>query len=289
VNAFVAEKFTGMFPDANAAWLERILRDIESLFAGGHPDYAPADLGYHDLEHTLQATVCMALLLEGRHNAGVEPRIDARQFELAVAAVLLHDAGYLKTRSDSNGTGAKYTFCHVLRSCAFVASYLPTLGCNDYEVEAVLGAINCTGPTKEISRLYFRDPVERVIGCALATADYLGQMAALDYPDELQILFDEFQESDDFIHLPPARRAFKSSQDLAERTPIFWEKFVLRKLDNDYQAMYRFLAAPYPNGPNPYLIAIDRNIAEIKRRTAESKSPFAKAPYPIPVKAAAKK
>lgn len=264
-----------MYPGASLAWLEQIFRDITALFSGGHPDYLPADLRYHDLEHTLQATVCLVQLLEGRHGAGVEPRIDARQFELAVAAVLLHDAGYLKTRSDTAGTGAKYTFCHVLRSCAFVASYLPTLGANDYEIEAVLGAINCTGPTKEISRLYFRDPVERVIGCALATADYLGQMAAPDYPDELEILFHEFQESDDYIHLPPGRRAFKSAQDLIERTPMFWQKFVLRKLESDYQAMYRFLARPYPHGPNAYLEAVERNIAEIKRRHALATTPSA--------------
>jgi hypothetical protein len=266
VASFVEEKFVRMYPGANLGWLKRIFRDVEELFTGRNPDYAPIDVRYHDLEHTLQATVCLTLLLEGRHNAAVEPRVDARQFELALASVLLHDAGYLKLRSDNVGTGAKYTFCHVLRSCAFAASYLPTLGANDHEVEAVLGAINCTGPTKEISRLYFREPVERVIGCALATADYLGQMAAADYPDELEILFDEFQESDDFIHLAAARRTFKSAADLKERTPMFWQKFVLRKLESDFQAMYRFLARPYPHGPNPYLEAVERNIAEIKRR-----------------------
>jgi hypothetical protein len=259
-----------MYAGADLGWLRRIFRDVEDLFSGRNPDYAPIDVRYHDLEHTLQATVCLTLLLEGRHAAGVEPRVDARQFELAMAGVLLHDAGYLKLRSDCVGTGAKYTFCHVLRSCAFAASYLPTLGVNDREVEAVLGAINCTGPTKEISRLYFREPVERVIGCALATSDYLGQMAATDYPDELEILFNEFQESDDFIHLPAARRAFKSARDLMERTPMFWHKFVLRKLESDFQAMYRFLARPYPHGANPYLEAVERNIAEIKRRTEAS-------------------
>jgi hypothetical protein len=269
VAAFTEQKFAAMYPGAGLQWMHRIFRDVTALFSGDHPDYLPVDLRYHDLEHTLQATVCIVLLLEGRHTAGVEPRIDARQFELAVAGVLLHDSGYLKTRSDTDGSGAKYTFCHVLRSCAFVASYLPTLGANDFEVEAVLGAINCTGPTKEISRLYFRDPVERVIGCALATADYLGQMAAPDYPDELEILFNEFQESDDFIHLPATRRAFKSPQDLIERTPMFWQKFVQRKLESDYQAMYRFLARPYPHGPNPYLDAVERNMVEIKRRATQ--------------------
>lgn len=268
VAAFVERKFEQLYPGVGPVWLRTIFRDVETLFTGRNPDYSAIDVGYHDLEHTLQAAVCLTLLLEGRELAKVEPRVDARQFELALAGVLLHDAGYLKLRSDTKGTGAKYTFCHVLRSCAFGASYLPTLGASDYEVEAVLGAINCTGPTKEISRLKFREPVERIIGCALATADYLGQMAAPDYPDELDILFREFQESDDFIHLPAARRAFKSPDDLKQRTPLFWQKFVLPKLESDFQAVYRFLARPYPHGPNPYLDAIEKNIAEIKRRAA---------------------
>jgi hypothetical protein len=268
VKTFVEGKFSAMYPKASLLWLRTIFRDIDTLFSGRHPDYAAVDLKYHDLEHTLQACVCLTLVLEGRHLAGVEAPIDARHFELALSAVLLHDAGYLKLRSDKVGTGAKYTFCHVLRSCAFAASYLPTLGANDYEVEAVLGVINCTGPSKEISRLYFREPVERVIGCALATADYLGQMAATDYPDELEILYEEFLESDDFIHLPPSRRTFKSAEDLKRRTPFFWRKFVKRKLESDFQAVYRFLARPYPQGPNVYLDAVEKNIARIARRNA---------------------
>ena len=268
VATFVEKKFSEMYPDASLVWLETIFQDIDQLFSGKHPDYAAIDLRYHDLEHTLQATVCMVLLLEGRHASGVEPRISPRQFELGLSAVLLHDAGYLKLHSDNVGTGAKYTFCHVLRSCSFAASYLPTLGANDYEVEAVLGAINCTGPTKEISRLRFREPFERIIGCALATADFLGQMAAPDYPDELEILFDEFKESDDFIHLPISRRTFKYKEEIAERTPFFWKKYVQPRLESDFQAVYRFLARPYPHGPNAYLEAIEKNILIIKRRNA---------------------
>ncbi len=268
VAAFVEEKFVQMYPGASLKWIETIMADMERLFEGRHPDYAKCDVRYHDFEHTLQATVCITLVLEGRHAAGVEPRINSRQFELAVSAVLLHDSGYLKLRSDTIGTGAKYTFCHVLRSCAFAATYLPTLGATDLEVEAVLGAINCTGPTKEISRLRFREPFERVVGCALATADYLGQMAASDYPDELEILFHEFEESDNFIHLPPSRRVFKNAAELAARTPIFWQKFVRAKLESDFQASYRFLARPYPHGPNLYIKAVEKNIALIKRRVA---------------------
>jgi hypothetical protein len=269
VAEFVVQKFRRMYPAADQAWLGAVFRDIADLFEGRHPDYAPIDLRYHDFEHTLQATACMALLLEGRHDAGVVPKLSAREFELALAAALLHDTGYLKLRSDRNGTGAKYTFCHVLRSCAFAASYLPTRGANDLEIDIVLGAISCTGPTREISHVQFRDPNGRVIGNALATADFLGQMAAPDYPDKLEALYHEFREADDFLHLPPARRAFKSATDLAERTPAFWEKFVLRKLEVECQAMYRFLASPYPHGTNRYMADIQANIAEIRRRTAQ--------------------
>ncbi len=275
VAAFVSDRFAAMYPGASMKWIRTVMRDVDDLFSGRHPDYSANDVKYHDFEHTLQATVCITSLLEGRLMAGVEPPIDARMFELGVASVLLHDSGYLKLRSDTAGTGAKYTFCHVLRSCAFAASYLPTLGATDHEVEAVLGAINCTGPTKEISRLYFREPTERIIGCALATADFLGQMAADDYADELEILFHEFQESDDYINLPLARRAFKSVDDLIARTPQFWHAFVQPKLESDFQAVYRFLARPYPHGPNLYLEAVERNIAKIKRRAALAAVPAA--------------
>ncbi|MEO5958352.1 MAG: hypothetical protein ABIZ49_12255 [Opitutaceae bacterium] len=266
VASLVVEKFGAMYPGADLDFLRKFFVEIEKLFTGRQPDYSAVDLHYHDFEHTLQATVCLVLLLEGRHRAAVQPKLGPREFELAIAGVLLHDAGYLKLRSDIKGTGAKYAFCHVLRSCVFAASYLPTHGVNDLEVEAVLGAINCTGPAKEIGRLRFRRPVERVVGCALGTADYLGQMAASDYPDELEILYREFRESDEFTHVPIQRRAFKSAADLINRTPMFWKKFVLPKLESDFQAVYRFLARPFPNGPNPYLDAVERNLATIQRR-----------------------
>lgn len=266
VAAYVEAAFGQMYPKASLTWLRTLFPEIERLFCGQHPDYNAIDLKYHDLEHTLQATLCLVLLLEGRHAAAVEPRLDARHFELAISAALLHDSGYLKARSDVKGTGAKYTYCHVLRSCVFAASYLPTLGADDVEVEAVLGAINCTGPAKEISRLRFREPIDRVIGCALATADYLAQMAAGDYPDELEILFNEFKESDDYIHLPPDRRAFRSATELIENTPHFWKTIVQRKLESDFQAVYRFLALPYPHGRNPYIDAVEKNIEIIKSR-----------------------
>lgn len=268
VATFVGENLVAMHPGASLDWLNRLFGDIEDLFTGRRPDYGPIDLRYHDLEHTLQATVCLSLLLAGRHRVGAEPRLDARHTELALSAALLHDAGYLKLRSDVGGTGAKYTYSHVPRSCAFAATHLARAGAAAGEIETVLDAINCTGPTTEIGRLQFKDPTARVIGCALATADYLGQMAAPDYPDELEALFNEFREADEFVRVPVEQRLFKSAAELIERTPRFWRHHVRSKLEIDFEGMYRFLASPYPEGPNMYMRAVETNMAEISRRIA---------------------
>src|SRR5476649_2330264 len=183
VSEYVRAKFVAIYAGSSDVWLRKVFQDVESTFLGGTPAYAPLALKYHNLRHTLMATVCMAEILEGYHRA--EGTLKPRDFELAISAVLLHDAGYLKLKTDTRGTGAKYTYCHILRSCAFAASYLPDVGATEIEVENVIAAINCTGPNSDISRLRFKDEVSRVVGCALATADYLGQLSDPDYPEKL--------------------------------------------------------------------------------------------------------
>lgn len=271
VAALARETFLRLFPDASTSLLDQAFQGVELLFTGRHPDYQAIDLRYHDFEHTLQATVCMILLLEGAQLSGEIEKCTPRQFELAIAAALLHDSGYLKARSDDSGTGAKYTLTHVLRSCSFAASYLPTLGVNEKEIGSVLGAINCTGSNNEIARLQFENPTEAFIGCALATSDLLGQMAADDYPDKLEVLFGEFRESDDFVAVPRNRRRFQSPQDLVLKTPFFWDKVIRPRLDTEFMSAYRFLARPYPAGPNAYLQGVAHNIAIVRQRT-EAKS-----------------
>jgi hypothetical protein len=256
-----------LFPGTSPALLDRLFTDVELLFAGHHPGFQANDLRYHDHEHTLQAAGCLAVLLEGAQLSGEIERFSARQFEIAIAAALLHDSGYLKARSDEGGTGAKYTLTHVLRSCAFAASYLPTLGVNEKEIASVLAAINCTGHNHEIGRLQFNDPTDCFIGCSLATADLIGQMSAPDYPQKLEALYGEFRESDEFVAMPRERRQFKSAQDLVLKTPHFWTQVIQPRLEHDLRGVYRFLARPYPGGPNKYLEAVERNIATVRQHT----------------------
>lgn len=254
-----------LYPGHPHTLVRQLFADVQAMFEGRYHDYLPIDLRYHDFQHTLQATLCMAELIAGRATAGAEPVLSARDFECGLAAVALHDTGYLKLRGDRTGTGAKYTYTHVLRSCSFAASYLPTLGFSREELNIALNAIGCTGPTSSLYPIAFGTAAERIVGSCVATADFLGQMAAPDYPDELGILYAEFEESDDFLRVPRDRRVFKSADDLIARTPEFWHTHVLPKLNGAFEGVYRFLAEPFPDGPNRYLEAIERNLSQLQR------------------------
>jgi hypothetical protein len=263
--------FRRMYPRDEPGLFVRVFADVDAMFAGRYLDYQPIDTPYHDLEHTLQVTLCFTEMMEGRHFAGIEPRMDARQFELGIAAALLHDTGYLKLRSDQEGTGAKYTFTHVLRSCAVASSYLPTLGVSLDELDGVLGAIRCTNPTTVIRRLHFQNPIEGIVGCAVATADYLGQMSSPNYLAELPRLFAEFEESDNFAGVAREQRMYRNIDELIAKTPNFWRTSVLPKLENELIGLYRFLARPYPDGVNRYIDAVNRNIAIIEKAGADKR------------------
>jgi hypothetical protein len=193
--------------------------------------------------------------------------LTAREFSLGYAAILLHDSGYLKTRDDLSGTGAKYTSSHVLRSCALAASSLPGLGCTADEINGVQNAIRCTGITSKISQIEFRTEVERLTGCMVATADYLGQMADPDYPEKLPALFEEFEESNNFSRVPFETRPFRSAKELMAKTTGFWKGFALPKLEVDFEGVYRVLVQP--DGRNPYIDAVETNLVRIAALAAE--------------------
>ena len=116
--------YRSLFPRADDAFVPQAFQWAGQCFAGRYADYQAIDAGYHDLEHTLQGTLCLALLLQGRHAARAQPTLSARMFELSLLAILFHDTGYLKKRGDGEGTGAKYTLEHVGRSVVFAGQFL---------------------------------------------------------------------------------------------------------------------------------------------------------------------
>lgn len=257
-----------VYPEASFQLIEDVAKLTKTLFEGGNPEYQKADLSYHNLEHTLLATKCFVDLAEGRSRHGAEPAFTAREFSLGCAAILMHDTGYLKKRDDTQGTGAKYTTTHVERSCVMAGRFLPAMGVKPDELDGVLNAIRCTGVSSQIGALVFRNDVQRLTGCMVATADYLGQMADPGYPEKLPALFAEFEEANDFNRVPADKRMFSSARDLMAKTGGFWTHFVLPKLEKEYEGVYRLLVEA--DGENPYLDAVAVNLARIADMAAHA-------------------
>ncbi|HET7537162.1 MAG TPA: HD domain-containing protein [Candidatus Didemnitutus sp.] len=267
VAAHVKAVFAKLGWNQSATLVERLFDDTTRLFHGDFPGYCANDMRYHAYEHTLQATVCNIQILQGRHQVGVAPVLSARDAELGLAAVLLHDTGFLKTTNDAAGTGAKYTFVHERRSCEFATKYLPTIGFSAPEIRDVCDSISCTGPRNRISRHAFRREEARTLACILVTADYLAQMSAPDYPDKLTVLYREFEEAFTFENIPDEKRPYRRILDLFEQTPSFWEDFVRPMLTTEADSVFRYLSNT--GQPNPYLQAVEVNIAEVRRRVQQ--------------------
>src|SRR5687768_3349053 len=116
VKAVVESIYSELFPNGSGGFVEEAFQIAIDCFSGKHKDYQAIDAIYHDLEHTMQGTLCMARLLRGYSRAQEQPPIPQRMFELGILAILLHDTGYLKKKGDNEGTGAKFTLVHVKRS-----------------------------------------------------------------------------------------------------------------------------------------------------------------------------
>jgi hypothetical protein len=260
-----------MFPVENQEFVSRSFQRAFDCFTGKYPGYQAIDARYHDLEHTLQGTLCLARLLLGRHRAHATPALTRKGWELSLLAILLHDTGYLKRREDLEGTGAKYTVTHVARSADFARALLREKYFPNEDIEAVCHMISCTGVDAKLKEIPFQNELERILGFALATADLVGQMAAPDYVEKLPVLYSEFAEATKFSPRPaPFIATFRSAEDLMNQTPSFWEKVILPKLENDFGGLHSFLNEPYPAGPNEYLRRIEANIRRLKDRLRAS-------------------
>jgi hypothetical protein len=259
--------FSALGWESSHPLLDRVLADATAAFWGNWPGYLAIDMRYHDLGHTLQATVCISDLVAGQRRAGDMPEFGQRAAELTIMAALLHDSGFLKQAGDESGSGAKYTMIHERRSCDFARGYLPRLGVTAAEIEDICSAIRCTGPRNRISAQTFRTPIARRMACLLVTADYVSQMCAPDYAEKLDYLFAEFSEAFEHEGVVPELRPYRTAAELKLKTPDFWAKFVRPMLDDEADSVHRYLS--FTGQTNAYLQAIEDNIAEVRRRAQE--------------------
>jgi hypothetical protein len=260
----VQDLYQSMFPGAGRLFVPQVFGWAIDCFTGHFEDFQPVDTRYHDFEHTLQGTLCLARILYGRYCAGAKPALTQRYFELGLLAILLHDTGYLKKRHDIEGTGAKYTAIHVNRSMEFAARLLAEKKFTGEDIWAVQNMIRCTGVDAVLTAIPFQSEVEEATGLALGAADLVGQMAAEDYVEKLPALYGEFAEAAAHDkNKAPFFGRFSSAEDLMSKTPLFWKNHVQEKLEREFGGIHHFLSSPYPDGPNFYLHRIEANLHKL--------------------------
>jgi hypothetical protein len=251
------------FGDSRASLGNDLIAFSFDLFHGINPGFQPCDTAFHDFEHTMQATAAVADLLAAHRLNSVIASLKRRDWELAIAAAILHDTGYLKRRNDVDGSGAKYSAIHVGRSCLLAWDLLPPFGFTVDELRQIQNAICATAISVRMDELPFRDPREWLIGALVATGDMLGQMAAEDYPERLAGLYLEFREATNFSRLQNSSFAVhKNLLDLLEGTEKFYNSYVMRTLRQEWKGIYRILDDRHGN--NRYIDRIRTNISRIK-------------------------
>lgn len=268
VRNLTSERFQSLFGHGDDGYINRYMQAIDDLFSGRQPGYQAIDTDYHNITHTLQATLCLVELLHNRQFNSATPLVDVEDFKRALVAVLFHDVGYLKKAGDNEGTGAKYTHLHEQRSSIFAREYLSGLGWKEDDIQFVENLISATGPSADVTRVGYRSEIERIMGQTICTADYIGQMSDPHYPEKLEVLFGEFRESYQYQQIPHDEWPFASYKALLRGTPAFWNTFVQNKLTVECGGISKYLKNPV-NGKNPYMEAVDRNLVTIERMIAE--------------------
>jgi hypothetical protein len=256
------------YSDNDITLIERVLSDVIDLFHGKRPGYQACDTGYHNLSHTFQTIPPFVGMIDGWNKGGGSPRISKKYFTFGTIGVLLHDTGYIKIEGDTDGTGAKYTFIHMERSVDFARNYLKEIGLANNNIPSILNIIRCTGVTLDIN-IRFQSDEEKIIGYALGTADLLGQMSMDDYIEKLPVLYNEFVEAYRFKGLDKLKGQGstmpESADALIKSTPKFYEDVALARFKL-MGSMHEYLQYHFNSPDNPYLSAIEKNIALIKER-----------------------
>jgi hypothetical protein len=249
--------------------IERAFDFFARLYAGVLPGYHGCETLYHDMQHALDVTLACARLLTGHERVQTLPeRFGAPRLTLGVIVALFHDAGYIRHRDDRRcWHGAQYTLEHVSRGGGLLGDFLAREGFGDWAGRAAR-LIHFTGYEIALDQINLDDPIDRRLGHLIGTADLIAQMADRVYLEKCRdYLYEEFELGG----LTKKRNAdgsvevlYGSSWDLLRKTPAFYSSMVRKRLDGDFRAGYRFLE-PLFDGRNPYMDAIERNIAYLQQ------------------------
>ena len=262
VHREIARLFRLLYPGAAHVVMDRAFDDVGKLYAGLYPGYQACDTAYHNLQHVMDVTLAMARLMDGyeRSRSGT-PALGVRFFQLGVVTALFHDMGYLRQTADATAkNGAEYTLNHVSRGAAFLRAYAPQIGLGDCAEEAA-ELIHYTGFEKRVAQILIDDPVLRMLGSLLGSADIIAQMSDRCYLEKCRDhLYPEFVAAGIAVKksIQGEQVVFKSGDDLVTKTPAFFESAVHR-LEYDLGGAHKYAASHF-GGFNLYMHAASKNV-----------------------------
>jgi hypothetical protein len=259
----VEQLLSSTWPQIVLAPIERAFADFDALFAGRMPGFSGVDTVYHDRQHTLDVTLAMARLLAG-YERQVEPerQLGSERATAGVILALFHDVGYLRRSSDrEQANGAEFTLNHVSRGAEFLAHYLPQIGLPQW-ADVAAQIIHFTGYERPFEQIETHDARDIALGHLLGTADMIAQLADRCYLEKCRDrLYPEFVLGGVAMSTADGSREvrYASGLDLLRQTPAFVANTRATRLDDRFDAAYRYLEILF-EGRNPYIEAIDRNM-----------------------------
>ena len=266
----VVRLYRNLYNRPQAPQVERAFDDVVSMYRGQFPGYARCDTEYHDLQHIMDVTLAMARLMDGYERSRGDSRgIGEKLYQLGVICALYHDMGYIRRVNDTkHANGAEYTRVHVSRGARFLKEYLPTIGLGEF-ADVAGPIVHFTGYEQPVDQIVVPDPIYRLVGSLLGSADIIAQMSDRCYLEKCRDrLYPEFVAGGITRNVTDAGEVvvFASPDDLLRKTPNFY-KNASRRLEEDLGGAYQF-AGPHFGGTNPYMEALRQNIRFIEKAPA---------------------
>jgi hypothetical protein len=252
-----------LFARAGTPAFVRAFEDVATLYRGEHSAYEKCETPYHDLQHVLEVSLAMARLLDGYERSRADgPTLGERLFQFGIVCALFHDVGYLRRRGDRlHSRGAQYTRTHVTRGGKFLRTYLPTIGMGEFAPVAAQ-ILHYTGYERTIASIRLANPLFRLLGSLLGSADIIAQMSDRCYLEKCHgRLYPEFVDGGIARQVTEAGEVtvFASAEDLVRKTPSFYQN-ASRRLDNDLGGAVNYAQAHF-GGTNLYMEAVQQNVA----------------------------
>ena len=244
---------------------QQLFLDFIDLYEGNWPNYQRCQTGYHNLRHAIEVALVTARMAAGHNIIEQDSKFTLGHFRIAITAALFHDAGYLKDTGDPLGTGGKFTFSHVERSKKIAREYCKNNKWDKNETQIITGVIDATefSILPDINKIV-PHAINREIACIVGTADLIAQMADVNYIENIQHLFEEFQEAYTLGDHAKLKKngtiIYKSAKELIKNTNQFYEKFVIPRLDS-FGRKDKYLIAFFGEGRNPYMENITANLS----------------------------